>query len=142
MRKCAAPRPGYGAAAMAFAGAPPHMMGYFAQPPMMTYAPMKGKGNGKAYASPAPLFASVGKGSGGKYPEWQCDACFNNNFGDRAFCNMRKCGKARVLTEWICTQCGNTNFADRAVCNMRKCGAARPDVDPAVYQELSSKGLA
>jgi len=62
------------------------------------------------------------------------------NFADRAFCNMRKCGAARVLTDWVCA-CGNTNYADRMVCNMRKCGAPRKDVHPKVLEELSAKGL-
>mmetsp|Transcript_46251 Transcript_46251/g.110817 ORF Transcript_46251/g.110817 Transcript_46251/m.110817 type:complete len:175 (-) Transcript_46251:94-618(-) len=72
--------------------------------------------------------------------DWICRHCQNMNFGDRAFCNMRKCGAPRELADWVCS-CGNINYADRMVCNMRKCGAARNDIHPAVLAEISSKGL-
>eukprot|EP00397_Hematodinium_sp_SG-2012_P009130 GEMP01009205.1.p1 GENE.GEMP01009205.1~~GEMP01009205.1.p1 ORF type:complete len:341 (+),score=70.36 GEMP01009205.1:1295-2317(+) len=82
-------------------------------------------------------FKGKGEGKGeGKGSNWMCE-CGNDNFADREFCNMRKCGLPRPRPRnfdsarrasgrrdqdgWVC-ECGNLNFADRMTCNMRKCG--------------------
>lgn len=117
LRKCGAPRPGFQQMPW------PNLMG-------MTMFQ-------KGYPSAQKGAAKGGIGGGSS---WQCE-CGNTNFKDRAFCNMRKCGKPRVLEAWLCSACGNRNFADRDVCNMRKCGTPRHDCDLAVFQELFSKGF-
>lgn len=69
---------------------------------------------------------------------WLCE-CGNENYEDRLYCNMRKCGlpkptpilggkQALVDNGWLCV-CGNINFAEREMCNMRKCGLPRPEID-------------
>lgn len=89
------------------------------------------------------LMQQKGSGTSEGLPErvsnWTCAQCGNENFGDRAFCNMRRCGAVRQLQDWICS-CGNRNFADRMVCNLRKCGLLRADVHPKAAQTLVAKG--
>jgi len=91
---------------------------------------------------------------------WTCPHCGNANFAGRAFCNMRKCGKAKPGTEipgfapqamggfaansmagvpagsWSCPDCGNVNFPTRDVCNGRngRCGRPRQQQLPQQMQ--------
>merc|ERR1740129_913793 len=91
----------------------------------------------------APVAPSQGKGCGSRPAregDWICSQCDNMNFADRPFCNMRKCGAARVLPEWICAACGNSNFPDRLHCNMRKCGQVRTDLHQKAVEVLLAKG--
>jgi len=79
---------------------------------------------------------------------WSCLKCGNLNFGDRAYCNMRKCGAPKPLPErghleqgWQCSACGNSNFADRQYCNLRKCGAPRPGFQQMPWPNLEMLGI-
>jgi len=116
--------------------APPHGMG-----PRITPPPAPPRRNGGEYPPQQHGGCKGGSTRMQRDGDWICPDCQNVNFSDRAFCNMRKCGKPRILGEWLCTACGNTNYADRVTCNMRKCGAPRQDAHPKAIDELMQKGL-
>lgn len=145
IRKCGAPRSRSGPATH-FAQMPPPQqftMAVGAPPPIGLVRVIGGMPSAKG---PPGFGAPKGGGClnsmrnmrGG---DWVCRECQNVNYADRAFCNMRRCHAARVLSDWKCTECGNTNYSDRLVCNMRKCGAPRQDIHPRAAEELLAKGL-
>lgn len=65
---------------------------------------------------------------GDKHPAgcWKCE-CGNLNYPERAHCNRRTCGKARVYETgtWTCVHCGNENYPKRTHCNRKTCAQPR-----------------
>merc|ERR1719460_2327861 len=104
MRKCAAPR--FHEPARVPMPAMVQQMIYQVAPRGRSEAKgSKAKAGGKGHVMEDPAMGKSG-GKGGDPVGWQCE-CGNMNFADRAFCNLRKCGKPRVLTDWTCDMCGN-----------------------------------
>eukprot|EP00929_Paragymnodinium_shiwhaense_P002405 TRINITY_DN102639_c0_g1_i1.p1 TRINITY_DN102639_c0_g1~~TRINITY_DN102639_c0_g1_i1.p1 ORF type:complete len:406 (-),score=41.05 TRINITY_DN102639_c0_g1_i1:32-1249(-) len=68
--------------------------------------------------------------------DWFCPECKNLNYGDRPYCNMRKCHTPRPINDWFCPKCGNKMPRDQINCNVQKCGASRIDVPADVVREV------